>query len=151
MKDELLTDNKSLLKKIGLLEKELLLLKSQVKEQNYQKISQKKRKKSQVNFEVSPFRSASKKTNFETSPDAERTRPLKCFSKSSGRTDCLEASRRGNIENFKSRKRSESKDVHNGGYVKEKKKQKICKTCLRLMSKGYATKFCPKHGNYVNN
>ena len=150
-------DNKTILKKIGVLEKELHKLKSQIqaKEQNERKFSSSKRKRLQI--DLNHERCASKKTNYETSPCAEGERPktIKCFSKNSARSDCLEGTARVPASESKSRpqtkpdirRRTQSKDL-DVKTVAKKKKPFGCKTCLRLMNKGYPTKFCPKHGNY---
>lgn len=154
--------NKRLMRKIGRLEQEILDLKNKIVAQEKvrgRKNSAKKKKKSKVITEQSPQRSSSKKTNCEsrTGLDNEKSRIPRCFSRSSGKgllesikvkdydSDIVKSKIKGLV--YK-KYRSGSKEFSYLEPHKEKKKQNLCKTCLRLMSKGYSTRFCPAHGSY---
>ena len=155
--------NKRLMKKIGRLEQEILELKNKIvaqeKVRGRKNSAKKKKKKSKILTEQSPQRSSSKKTNCEskTGLDNEKAIIPRCFSKSSGK-GLLESIK---VKDYESdtgkikakglvykRYRSGSKDFSCLDQSKDKKKHKICKTCLKLMNKGYSTRFCPTHGSY---
>lgn len=159
-------ENKRLLRKISRLEQEIFELRSKIVAQEKvrsRKSSAKKRKKLKNFTDQSPQRSASKKTNCESGAGLEyeknsKSRILRCFSKSSGKGLLESIKAKGNdleTEKIKLRPtaiknyRSGSKEFSYLEPCKEKKKQSVCKTCLRLMSKGYSTRFCPTHGSYA--